>query len=371
MKPIVISALTLLTTFGFAAPPPYQRMDFGPALFWTLQVAPGNIAQKGIAIRLDDGPGGVSEGRAWMVYDHDTMRVAGATTGDFVDWKGIAFDGSHGTHTSLIGEPHFVNPVGPGWASPQGKWDDDARVLGKDKKRYGPLPREWAHYEGVYLHSSQAVITATVGGTRVLESPGWIDNGSNAVFTRTLNVGAAKKPLLLRVAPDAANVALAGGGSVHKENGFWIAELPGAAKTRIFISRADPDSLAVIAKKNSASVDLEPLTHGGPTRWSQEVTTTSVAGKSDGAFVADTFPLPTENPWRSWMRPGGFDFTPDGRAAIMATWNGDVWRVDGVTAPAPATLHWRRIASGLFQPLGVKFRGDKLFILCRDQLVRL
>ena len=36
-------------------------MDFGPALFWTYQVAPGNIAQKGMAIRLDDGPGGVSK----------------------------------------------------------------------------------------------------------------------------------------------------------------------------------------------------------------------------------------------------------------------------------------------------------------------
>ena len=38
---------------------------------------------------------------------------------------------------------------------------------------------------------------------------------------------------------------------------------------------------------------------------------------------------------------------------------------------APATLTWKRIATGLFQPLGVKFRGDDLFITCRDQLVRL
>lgn len=40
-------------------------------------------------------------------------------------------------------------------------------------------------------------------------------------------------------------------------------------------------------------------------------------------------------------------------------------------SPAPATLRWRRIASGLFQPLGVKFREDDLFITCRDQLARL
>ena len=53
-------------------------MNFGPALNWTYQVAPGNIAYKGIAIRLDPGAGGISKGRSWMIYDHDTMRVAAA-----------------------------------------------------------------------------------------------------------------------------------------------------------------------------------------------------------------------------------------------------------------------------------------------------
>jgi hypothetical protein len=370
MKLITAVTFALFNAAVFAAAPPYQRMDYGPALFWTYQVAPGNIAQKGIAVRLDDGPGGVSKGRAWMVYDHDTMRVAAATTGSFVDWKGIAFDGSHGTHTGLNGERHFVNPVGPGWASPEGKWDD-ARIVGRDKKRYGPLPREWVRYEGLYLHGGKTVIAASISGTRVLESPGWIDNGTNAVFTRTLNVGAAQKPLQLRVAPDSVNVALTGAGALRKEDGFWIAELPGAAKTRLFISRADEVSLATLVKTATTSLDLEPLTQGGSPRWAQETTTTSASGKADGAFIADTFPLPTENPWQSWMRPGGFDFTPDGQAAIVATWNGDVWRVDGIMAPAPAQLRWRRIASGLFQPLGVKFRGDELFITCRDQLVRL
>ena len=197
MKVIIIAAFLVLTSLAFgAAPqdalPPYRRMDYGPALFWTYQVAPGNIAQKGIAVRLDDGPGGVSKGRAWMIYDHDTMRVAAATTGDFVDWKGIAFDGSHGTHTALTGERHFVNPVGPGWASPKGKWDD-VRLVGRDQRRYGPLPRDWAHYEGLYLHDGRVVVSASIAGTRVLESPGWIDHGATPVFTRTLNVAASKK----------------------------------------------------------------------------------------------------------------------------------------------------------------------------------
>lgn len=49
-----------------------------------------NFAYKGIAVRLDKGDGGVSKGKAWMIFDHDLMRVAGGWTGDgFIDWNGI------------------------------------------------------------------------------------------------------------------------------------------------------------------------------------------------------------------------------------------------------------------------------------------
>ena len=370
MNRVIVAALAMLSSAAFAAPAPYQRMDFGPALFWTLQVAPGNIAQKGIAIRLDDGPGGVSKGRAWMVYDHDTMRVAAATTGSFVDWKGIAFDGSHGTHTSLTGDRHFVNPVGPGWASADGKWED-ARLVGRDGKRYGPLPRAWAHYEGLYLHGTKVVIAERINGTRVLESPGWIAHPSTPVFVRTLNTAQSNKPILLRIAPDSVNVVLAGDGSLRRADGFWIGELPGGAKTRLFISRAEPDALAALAKSETGPrFDLEPLTRGGPPRWPGRFAA-SVAGKADGPFIADTFPFPAENPWNSWMRPSGFDFVPGGNAVVLATWNGDLWRVENLMSPAPAEVRWRRIATGLFQPLGVKFRGQDLFVTCRDQLARL
>ena len=91
----------------------YRHMNFGPSLNWTYEVAPDNIAYKGIAVRLDHGEGGISGGEHWIVYDHDTMRVAAVWSGDFVDWRGIAFDGSHQTHTRIGGAPLFVNPVGP------------------------------------------------------------------------------------------------------------------------------------------------------------------------------------------------------------------------------------------------------------------
>ncbi len=126
----------------------FEKMNFGPVLEWTYQMAPNNIAYKGIAVRLDPGDGGVSKGRTWMIYDHDTMRVATAMTGGFIDWKGVAFDGSHNSHASLTGERLFTNPVGPGWANPRdGTWEDP-RFRGRDGKPYGPLPREWMNYRG-------------------------------------------------------------------------------------------------------------------------------------------------------------------------------------------------------------------------------
>ena len=344
--------------------PPYQRMELGNALFWTLEVAPGNIAQKGIAIRLDDGAGGVTKGKAWMVYDHDTMSNVTATTGGFVDWKGIAFDGSHGTHTGLAGERHFVNSGGFGWSV--GDSFDDTRMKGKDGKPYGRGPLS---FSGLYSYGSKSVLAMEINGVTVLEMPGFIDYGTTPVFVRTLNVSSSSSTQRVRLAPETINVVMQGDGKLVKDKGDWVLEISG--KARVFLSKCDPASIETLSKNYNEPMDLTPLTKGGPVRWPQTVTTTSVAGKEDAAFSADDFPLPLENPFQSWLRPGGFDFTPDGKAAIVAMWNGDVWRVDGVMNKAPATLTWRRIASGLFQPLGVKFRGDELFVLCRDQLAKL
>jgi hypothetical protein len=88
------------------------------------------------------------------------------------------------------------------------------------------------------------------------------------------------------------------------------------------------------------------------------------------AFILDRIEWPIENPWLSWMRFGDFDFLDDGSAAAISTWNGDVWRVDGLDADLDE-LHWQRIASGLSQPLGLKTRGDEILVVGRDQVTRL
>jgi hypothetical protein len=70
------------------------------------------------------------------------------------------------------------------------------------------------------------------------------------------------------------------------------------------------------------------------------------------------------------MRIGGFDFFADGTRAALCTWSGDVWIVSGIDDKLPR-LEWRRIATGLFQPLGLKIVDDEIYVLGRDQITRL
>ncbi len=116
--------------------------------------------------------------------------------------------------------------------------------------------------------------------------------------------------------------------------------------------------------------DLTPLTKGGPAQYEQTVTTHGKLGAGDGPFVTDEITLPRDNPWRSWMRIGGFDFFADGRRAAVGTWSGDVWIVEGIDGDMQ-DLVWRRIATGLFQPLGVKIVDETIYVCCRDQITRL
>ena len=144
---------------------PWREMDYGNFLLGTFEImrdarraAPppagslrdyvppdANIAYKAIALRLDPGEGGIARGNAWLAFEHDTMRVAGAWTGEgFIDWHGINFDGMHVARPRTVGTLVFETDDVPGWANPATGDFADLRIRGLDGRRYGPLPRPWA-----------------------------------------------------------------------------------------------------------------------------------------------------------------------------------------------------------------------------------
>lgn len=51
---------------------------------------------KGSLAKLVTNTGMVATGNAWMMFDHDLMRVMGAWTKvGFIDWEAILFNGKH------------------------------------------------------------------------------------------------------------------------------------------------------------------------------------------------------------------------------------------------------------------------------------
>ncbi len=180
----------------------WSAMDYGPVLTGTYEVGDdANFAYKGIAVRLDAGPGGVSRGRYWSVFEHDTMRVAGAWSGSgFIDWNGINFNGRHEIHPKVVGLVEFANPVGPGWANPETGSFVDPRLRGRDGRPYGPLPRSWAHYRGQYRHGDQVILAYTVGKSEVLEAQGVETVGPAPLLSRTFNIGPREKAMVLQIA---------------------------------------------------------------------------------------------------------------------------------------------------------------------------
>lgn len=364
-----------------AAIEPWIVMDYGPSLSATLEVSGdgSNIAAKGIAIRLDAGPGGIARGRAWVVYDHDTMRLAAAWTGQgFIDWNGINFNGRHQVHPRIVGKVQFTSGDVPGWSNPENESFADLRERGRDGRPYGPLPRRWAHYKGFYRHGDQVILAYTVGTASILEMPGLETDPAHPdhpIFTRTLEIGPAPHDVTMRVAPAATAVSLAGGGqaSVFQHEGITLLRVPRSESTRrlkVLMANLAAGELQSYAKSSPAAIALEPLTKGGPTRWPETVKTEDVRGQDDRPFAVDKLTIPTDNPWLCQMRPSGFDFMPSGREAAVCTWDGDVWLAGGLATPGGG-LTWRRIASGLFQPLGLKIVAGQIYVACRDQIVRL
>ena len=133
----------------------------------------------------------------------------------------------------------------------------------------------------------------------------------------------------------------------------------------------DPRWLVEYLAVSPPAGDLETGTRGGPQAWPEVLETTiQPMGDPNGPFQAEVLTLPEENPWRSWIRLGGFDFFADGDRAVLGSWQGDVWLVSGLRGTA-GKLRWQRIASGLFQPLGLKIVNERVYVLGRDQITRL
>ena len=403
---LFLGALALWSSSAAAQKPAPERkkwdMDYGPFLNLSVQMPgenPGSTP-KGVAVRVGEQLEGT------VVFDTDLLRCTGGWTGGFLDFKGVAFSGSHGGNPGPVGSVVFRTSALPGW-SKAGSFKDPRELpkgFGASTVPYGPLPAEWAKYKGLHRNGNRVVLEYTVGEARLLESPGLEGAGDAAALVRSFQVknpGAASTVFVAEV-PAATKLEERGGGVVLLSDGAgkpdavlllraigapegarwtWIEpgklgfELPafrGGERFKIAHWRGTvPTTAAGIAALGAVSApeDLAALAAPGRLLWPEVISAQGQIGNEDGAFQLDTVALPLQNPWHSWLRVGGIDFFKDGRVAF-STFAGDVWIGSGIDSEL-RNIRWKRFAAGLHQALGLRIVEDTVYVTCRDGIVRL
>lgn len=368
------------------------RMDYGSMLTYTvgLPATPGktneNLALKGICIRL----GGSNE--AAVCFDTDLLHYYAGWTGGFLDISQTHLTSSKGSWHALVeGDVKFSTQLANGRA--RAGYFPDPRPIAA-----GPLPREWGRFKGVYRNGSRVILNYTVRGVEVFETPDCVTTNGLTFFVRTFHLEPGRRSVFMRlcdVDPGKGRIVTAEKGEVAGlvgERTTWVrvdggqgrieATADGHLQVRLPATNSPVDFRVIlwsgpadnVTRKSGDFLLLHPpinpkdLCQGGPVQWPQTLVTRGRLG-SGGAYVVDTVSIPFDNPWRSWMRLTAFDFFSDGRAAV-STWNGDVWLVSGLDDKLDRVT-WKRFAAGLFEPLGLRIVNDEVFVLCRDQLMRL
>ena len=374
---------------------PYQ--EIGSVFRGTLFIPDTQLppVPRGIAVRVGHhGEGGV-------LYDPDLMRCAAGWIGEFIKPSRREDEANENRHETG-GSPMFVTSPDPGWADPETGSLSDPRT-----PRFGPLPKPWSRLQGVYHSGHRTVLAYQVGDRKILESP-WIENAEgHMVLTRTLQIAPSKQAstVVLCSAPkaydfmkreaesvkiymmgdysaDALTVSLAGDlencEAKFSDLARIILTIPPSEKTlqiKVFITQMYNHEIAVLGRltRDTKIDNLEQWTHGGEPRWPEIIHTRGEVSDheshSDAAYVVDTLTLPYDNPWNAMMYTSGHDFFSNGDAAI-STSHGDVWVVSGIDDKLQ-DLKWKRFASGLSSPLGLKIVNDVIHVTCHDQIARL
>jgi len=355
--------------------PTVMTNDYGPFVTHCIESSfpvANNYAYKGVLVKLAE------DGSANLCFDTETLRVSCAWDGGYLKMPRQR-DGLEG-HPLVTGSPIFGSKPGPGWAK-AGSFSDPRA------KTQGPLPADWAKWKGLYLDGRTVVLSYSVGSTTVLESP----TLAGGALVRTFNLGPSDEELTLLVAEEpGATVTVVGASGVLAGNGAATAvvlrgggdglrlvavndrlhlSISASKQPRSFVlvhARGEAEAVKMqVTGASAAPRDLSAHTKGGAPRWGKPLTTTLTEGTGDGPYVVDTITVPSDNAWKSYMRTSGFDFFADGRAAIC-TMDGDVWIVsDFAKGQMPS---WRRFATGMFQPLGLKIVDGLVHVLGREQL---
>jgi hypothetical protein len=308
----------------------WNATDLGPFMTSALKLPDGTVLLRAISVKTHDGG---------YVFDPDTCSVRAAWTGNFLQFSPARYGLIE--KPKIAGEVVWTAAAGPAWEGP-------------------------AVYKGLHLNGDRVVFSYEVGGTPVLDSTRRDGTG----FMRTVEMGPRTQETVLtfKTKGVVGTTGLRGRGenlTASEDRVSWkFPTAPQAAHVQVSMSiRGDGPSDLV-----GAPEDLAALVRPGAPRWAA-LETRGQRGREKGPYVVDTLTIPFENPWKALFFLSGVDFFSNGDAAVC-TLHGDVWTVSGIDDGLDH-LTWRRFATGLYQPLGLKIVHDRVYVLGRDRITRL
>ena len=358
----------------------HNVMDIGNHITACVEVLKAkNYAYKGLTVYL-----GHELNPYTITYDTDLLRVASVNQNK-VGLIGTLYDGTH--DSSLKQNKDFMvtsRPL-PGW-SLTNEFKDPRET------QFGPIPAEMAKFKGIYRHGSRVAVKFTVGNTEAIESPRLEKHGDLYAVARSLKIGPRDHQLKMSVGDfestvkiegnlatltdpaDGKKISIAVVGEnliLKQDKGRLFVNVPSGDKPfkfKVVMARADK-----FLQKNSLNLGIEDvsgLLKPSKALYPEEIIVPGNISSSSKPYVVDDIPVPFNNPWNVYMRTAAFDFFKDGKTAAVSTWNGDVWLVKNIEGDFK-NISWKRICTGLYEPLGLKIVDEKIYVTCRDMVARL
>ncbi|MCA9022137.1 MAG: hypothetical protein KDA74_18440, partial [Planctomycetaceae bacterium] len=335
----------------------WQQTEIGTWLASTVPLPTGPV-KKGLSIR-------VGQNKASTIcYDTKNGKVRGIWSNGFLKPSPERFGLIRAP--SPIGQIHFSSAEGPGWNQP-------------------------FQFIGSHVNQNRVTLEYRIGETTVFDSP-WLETSpEHTCFTRTFEIGPGETPLELFVATAGevktsasqphqfittkqkapVRIGCVGGTDIQsristdKEQGTASFVIPPRKTTQRFLIyyQINPElkpKPASNAPALSVPTSLQTQLIPGPPHWTKILTTKGLLSQNNAPYVVDTLTIPHENPYRALFFISGHDFLDNGDLAV-STVHGDVWLVSGVDADLNE-LKWKRFATGLFQPLGLKVVNNKIYV---------
>ena len=333
--------------------------------------------------------------RAGMVFDSETLSYSlGWVNDQGLKASGMPFAGAHGA-AAVVKESNnlFRTGMRPGWASNKELIESDPRRQPyKSFPRMGTLSKGWAHFKGHYVHDGRVIFSYSVGNGKVLDMPGIVKQKGLVALTRTVRSNNPNTSVLLLAEngdgeiekmDQTFSVSLAGrlgnftladapeGVKLFVWKNLLLCEVPkGMNQFKIAMWAGDPAYQPAIQSAAGKAENLSSFINGGTAQWGEPIAVKSeLSGNKTDAYVVDKIGVPFNNPLESKMRIGAFDFFKDGKTAAVCTWDGDVWIVSNINEKLNKVT-WKRFATGLHEPLGLKIVNEKIYTVGDNQITR-